>query len=294
MTPPDRSRCHSDAAPVGPEVAPEPAPWPRRRFLLLVALLVAAQLGLILLFSDRTPLVPRQPAPLPRFVLAPAGAMESHLANQFTTGDPALLGLVSPNGFSGPAWLALPSPTHELRPWAEPLRWLALEPGALGAALQQVMREGGRVPTPAVEKPGPKLLSLELPPAPLPTHSTLRIEGDLAARALVTPVELPDWPSSEVLTNSVVQVAVHASGEVLFATLLSVRGLKGADQRAADARAVTLARSARFQPRSSLGPDSPTSAAGAALDWGTMVFHWHTLPLPASPAAATAQAASTP
>jgi hypothetical protein len=259
-----------------------------------VGFLVAAQVGLLTLLSDRTPVTPRQPPPSPRFSLAPDRAIEHYLAQHLAADDPTLLGLVNPRGFSGPAWLSVPAPTHELRAWAEPPRWLAPEVDALGAGLWRVVRVGGDVSLSGIEKPAPEFLTVELPTAPLPVHSTLHLEGDLAARPLAAPLELPDWPSSELLTNSVVQLAVNAAGEVFCATLLSVRGLKGAEQKAADARAVTLARGARFKPLPLASPAVPPGAAVESLSWGTIVFRWHTLPLPTPATNATAQAALTP
>jgi hypothetical protein len=112
------------------------------------------------------------------------------------------------------------------------------------------------------------------------------VEGPLAGRPLAAPLELPGWPASELVRDSVVQVAVAPSGEVVFATLLSVRGPKSAEQQQADARALDLARGARFQPRPVENGAEPLGGGG--LDWGTLVFRWQTvspLPTPAAPVA---------
>jgi hypothetical protein len=104
------------------------------------------------------------------------------------------------------------------------------------------------------------------------THSELHIEGDLAARPLLTPVALPSVANSELLENSVVRVVVDAKGWVRSQALLATSGAKSADDLALD-----LTRSLRFQPlkdRVSQATRSPT-----ALARGELVIQWHTLPL---------------
>ena len=77
------------------------------------------------------------------------------------------------------------------------------------------------------------------------------------------------WESSELVSNSVVQVLVDAPGRIISAVLLTPGG--GATQRKADAQALELARVAQFEP-----------VAAAALSVGTIIFEWQTLPVPAT------------
>jgi TonB family protein len=94
--------------------------------------------------------------------------------------------------------------------------------------------------------------------------STMRIEGGLARRRLLTPISLQSWPYADVLAPSVVQALVDAKGSVVSVVLLSSSGSEAANQRALE-----LARAARFAP-------SP------GLTIGRLVFNWHTVAPPAT------------
>ena len=80
--------------------------------------------------------------------------------------------------------------------------------------------------------------------------STLRIEGDLAQRPLLTPMKLPSWPYADVIAPSRVQVLVNAAGEVVSAVLLPSNNSSEVRDADADQRALELARAARFAPAS--------------------------------------------
>jgi TonB family protein len=101
-----------------------------------------------------------------------------------------------------------------------------------------------------------------------PIQSRLTLEGVLADRPLLSQFTLTSWPATEILTNSVVQTGVDDKGTVVSAVLLTSCG-----STKADAKALMLARSARFEPLhpSRLGPPS------TILAWGNMVFRWQTI-----------------
>jgi hypothetical protein len=270
-----------DDAPVDPIQAQS-----ARSFWLLAGGILAAQIVLILGLSDRTPLVARMPPPTPRFRLAPHSPLAPSNPAATVLGDPTLFSRLSARGFSGRAWLEPPRLAHELREWSAPVQWLRPDQEALGAGLGRLVQGPPVVALAGADKPPPGLTAVRAAPPPLPTRSVLRVEGPLAGRPLAAPLELPGWPASELVRDSVVQVAVAPSGEVVFATLLSVRGPKSAEQQQADARALDLARGARFQPRPVENGAEPLGGGG--LDWGTLVFRWQTvspLPTPAAPVA---------
>jgi hypothetical protein len=106
------------------------------------------------------------------------------------------------------------------------------------------------------------------------TESSFSIEGALADRPLLSQFALHSWPATEILTNTVVQIAVDAAGRVFSASLL----VKSASPDA-NAAALNLARLARFQPLRWLGEKPPPPGA---LSWGKIIFHWHTTNAPAS------------
>jgi TonB family protein len=143
----------------------------------------------------------------------------------------------------------------------------------LGSSFNRFAETNNFSSLPPPAKPLPVLTMPELPAVPLyAEHSTVRFEWDQVRRRLVTPLDLRSWESSEILTNSVVQIVVGANGRPASVTLLSGSGSKAADQAALE-----QANAARFEPlgRDGLG-NVPNPAA--ELSWGRMIFRWHTVP----------------
>ena len=168
--------------------------------------------------------------------------------------------------------------------WSEDPRWLRLGVRELGAAFNQFVATNQfdvaqvlAPPEPALVLPEP--VALEAAPA----SSVLTITGSLARRQLLTPLTLPSWTNTDLLTNSVVQMVVDAEGRPMSLTLLSSSGDPKADQQALE-----QARAARFDSiDNSQKPGRPVQG----LTWGKLIFEWNTLPVPptnASPSAAAA------
>lgn len=253
-------------------VALEPTRWARRRWVYVVATVFLLQAGLVFLLGHRTH---RRPEP-PIFRTAidmltdPACPLDSLPGME----DPTLLALPSLRGFSGLAWLRFPPLEYQPAEWVEPPHWLPLDTNALSSAFSRFIRTNVISPPLIADKPLPPLPGYEpnFPNEPLPSQSQLRLEGDLASRRLLAPLELQSWPHSEVLSNTTVQAAVDAAGFTFSAVLLAGSGLKEADQFA-----LKLASGARFHPlpRSQRAPDG-----FGPRTWGRFVFQWHTLPLP--------------
>lgn len=114
----------------------------------------------------------------------------------------------------------------------------------------------------------------------LPQKSSLRIEGGLAGRRLLTALDLPAWPARtnsaaelDMLTNSVIQAVVDSEGKPVSVTLLIP---SGSGLQAADEYALAQARNFRFEPlpQADGQSDAPHSLAG--LTWGTLIFEWCT------------------
>jgi len=257
------------ASPATPASFPDaPRPWSRRQLLGGIGLLFTAQLALIFALGERGPTKPRPPAAAPVLRVAPQTA--ETLALQ----DPTLFALPHPAGFAGRAWLRPPTVQVQSRRWTESPRWLAPEPESFGATLSQLARANHLPPLELTVNPMPEpapTLPQEPMPAP-PARSTLALAGDLGGRRLLNPPELPAWPASDLLTNSVVRVLVNGDGLVRSATLLGRSGSTEADEFA-----LAVARATRFEPT--------VAAPGApALQLGTMIFIWSTVPLTNTPA----------
>ena len=250
----------------------EPRPWPRRRWWLLTALILAGQIGAIVWLGDWTPVRVRPPAPAPRLQLAGNASGELLALN-----DPTLFALPHWQGFSGPAWLDAKPAKLEPVEKSEGPQWLPLAVQDLGAALSGLAQTSV---TDSLPRVGLTTADLALPePVPLvmpSDHSSYVLDGELARRLLVTTLALPSWTNADILTNSIVRLAVDAAGRPVSVVLLA-----GSGNRAVDDQALAQARSARFEDLRGTGPRSAASPL-PDLSWGEMIFEWHTLPPPAT------------
>ena len=233
--------------------------WPLSRWLLLIALVLAAHVVLIFTFGARKPIKPRAVTNVPELELA------GNSGEWLTLNDPTLFALPSREGFAGPAWLEPPHVQFHRQEWTEPPRWLQLSPGELGASFSQFMQTN-RFATFRFElKPPPQLTVPLVPLEPaFAEASTLRIEGDLARRPLLTSMKLPSWPYADIIAPSRVQVLLNAAGDVVSAVLLPPDNPDEVRDADADQYALNLARAARFAP-----------AAGVTV--GQLIFDWRAI-----------------
>lgn len=241
--------------------------WPARKWWLVLALVLGAQLGLIFWLGEKSFPPPRPAARSPSLSLMNAGSSELLSLN-----DPTLFALPQRQGFSGIAWLKPPLVPFQPDRWTEPPRFLELSPQQLGGSTtsnQVLPAFAPRLPP----RPDPLLTSPIAGSLSLGNdHSSVHIEGKLGQRRLLTTFNLPSWPAPDILTNTVVQLLVDARGLPLSASLLSRSGSKNADQFALD-----QANAARFASVVQTGPNhTPNSQDNVSL--GEIVFEWHTLP----------------
>lgn len=241
---------------------PGDPPWTLSRWLILIALVFAGQVGIIFVLGEHKTKPARTVARVLTLELA-ADASELLALN-----DPTLFALPHRRDFASAIWL----PTPILKPpsfrWTEPPRWLPLAADDLGLAFSRFMQTN-RFPDFPLEfkppvKPGPPEPLIE--PA-LTQNSTLRIEDGLAQRQLPVHLSLTNWPYADVLEPSIVQLVVNPAGSVVSAVILPPNhGLEtAAHYDAADQRALELARAMRFAP-------------APHLTMGRLIFNWHTVP----------------
>ena len=251
------------------------AAWPPSRWLAFVVGVFVLQIALIWALGDRrftsAPVKPfgMSVALLPE-INATTSASEAH--------EPAFLALPNVRGFSGEAWLKYQPPAHQLAEWHEPPPWLslALHVETLGAAISELAVKSRPPPLRVADQPLPWSPAAELPiaPVPFPAHSRLEFTGGVLPDTLVQIPTLPSWQSNEAVSNSVVRVAFDQAGRPFSCVLLSKSGLKEADDYA-----LRLATGLRYR---STGLPSHRDARDL-LNFGTLIFQWHTVPLPASP-----------
>lgn len=245
--------------------------WTARRWAWALVLSLGIQVALLFYLGQR----PKRPPPPPGFgadiSLAADPWSAEQLARLPTLSDPTLFALPSQHGFSGKAWLSFAPLAHEPAPWTEPPCWLGVSTQELGRVFSALLATNARAPLLVADKPMPRLVGADVPVPSLPlrSRSALRLTGDLAHRRLLAPLELPPWPHTDILSNSVVQALVDADGRVLTTTLRQGSGSAEADQHA-----LRQATGARFEP----SPRDASGAAQANLARGRLVFQWHTVP----------------
>jgi TonB family protein len=240
----------------------------RRCWWGLVALIFGVQLGLVFWLGDTVSIHPRPAAPAFTFKLAGNASGELLALN-----DPTLFALPHQSGAGGAAAQRAPRPESHSFQWPEPTNSLRVAVGQLGAVFNQFIEtnEFNALQLPANLRPALTLPSL--PPREVFTgQSTLFLEWDQAQRRLVTSPQLRSWTNLDILTNSVVRMAVDSEGRPVSSTLLASSGSAAADQYALE-----QAKAARFEPLRR-NPATPAVKPAADLSLVRMVFRWHTVP----------------
>ena len=234
-------------------------------FLLLAHAIPVFWLG------DRSRARPVAARPEP-FLFIPADqAGQQKIAERASMSKATLFALPSPSGFSGKAWLNFEPTVPELGNTTNAPQALPLPVQELGSTLIAVAETSRVRAEPllhALRKVTP--LDIESPVEPLLENSAAAIQGALAQRELLSKgPALPSVPHTELLTNTIIDLAVDADGAVETASLLGRCGLRVVDERALD-----WARTLRFARSGSFGfLERPLT-----LTRGRLVFTWHVVP----------------
>ena len=251
-------------------VVAEPRPWSRRCWWGVVVLVFIVQLALIFWLGSTAPIRPRPGAPNLTLRFAGTGAAEL-----LALTDPTLFALPYRQNFVLPARSGSPRPAYHASLWPVPTTQLFLALGQARTVFSPLIETNDFTGIPLLIRPHPSPTIPSLPPLVAPAgQSELRLEGGLAGRRLLAPLELKSWPHPEILANSVVEVLVDAEGRPVLSRLISSSGLPAADQHALE-----QARAARFESASRNQPGAASSATAQSSS-GRMVFRWHTLPPP--------------
>ncbi len=247
--------------------------WSRQRWLAVILLVFGVQAGLIFWLSDRSPMTPRVPAFAPTFQPAPRSQAEL-IAIQ----NPTLFALPQPESFSGLALARQNSDLHGMLnrsfEWSSTNAWLTLTRAQLDSSFDLLMqqhrpafRHGLALGTPELTLP----LTEPLPGGP--QTSQLRLTGTLEHRALLARPALPGFAATDLLSNTVVRLAVSPEGLPISSVLSAKSG-----SIEADSFAMNLARTLRFAPKHPGALPSKEPQPGET-DWGTVVFEWASLPI---------------
>jgi hypothetical protein len=243
---------------------PPPPPdtgWSRRRLVWATIFVFAVQVGALFLFGGKKAIAPRAPARVPHLQLAsPANEL-------IALYDPTLFVLPHPNGFGAPLWQQPVTITAHGYRHAEPPQFLDWDTNRPGADVEVFVRTNQFAAYTLDFRPAPALAQPEAADAPATAASSLRVVGDLAARPLLNPPQLPALPGNAVLPPSRVQALVDAAGTVASLILLPPENALEARDRAdlGDTNALRVARTLRFAP-------------AAQATFGEIIFHWQTVP----------------
>ena len=237
--------------------------WTLGRWLMFIALIYAAHVILLYAFGARKQIVPRPVKNVPTITLT------ENTGEWLALNDPTLFALPHPRDFASAIRMQTPVLIQPSFHWSEPPGWLPLSAGKLGSVFDGFMQTNRFAGLELQLKPPSSFSTPALPLEPvLAQTSTLLIEGDMARRPLLNPIDVPSLPYNDVIVPSKVQVVVDAAGNVVSAVLLpSENPLEAAGHfDDADRRALELARAARF-------------AHAPHLSIGRLIFNWHTVPI---------------
>jgi hypothetical protein len=252
----------------------EPVRWTRRRWVGTIAAIFALQASLVFALGRRAQAPPVRPVFGTAIHLAVDEESSRRLTELPGLDDPLLLAQPHLRGFSGPAWLKFSTLEYQPSESPEQASWLELPPAALGSSFIHFVQTNRISPLIVADKPLPPLIRYEprFPNEIIRAESSLQLQGELSGRALAAPLPLRSWVHSEMLSNSVVQVAVDPDGMTFSPVLLAESGLAEAD-----ALALRLAADARFQP---LSKEARAGIKGTGFVWGRMIFRWHAVAAP--------------
>ena len=219
-------------------------------------------------FADRREIKPLWQKPNAFLFLSGDSTMDRRVTELAVLQDPTLFAVPHPHGFSGGAWLNFRPQVPTLNDASAPPEWLSLPEEQLGGALNEYI---------ATNRPSEgqllallratKTAEVRIPNEPVITNTTIRVEGPLASRELISVPPLPSAVSADVLRTTVVTVAVNGDGVVETASVVGESGSKAADDQAAH-----VARLVEFKPA---GLRDARARLMVQPTLGRLVFTWH-------------------
>jgi hypothetical protein len=246
--------------------------WPRKKWIYAIGAIFAFQIIAILLLSERARPAARPPVFRTAIHLATDRWSEEQLSRLPLLSDPAAFALPNWRSFSRAGWLAFTPPEFQLTDWSEPPQWLTVDTNELGNTLHRFILSNTMPPLLIADHPLPRLRrdNVFVGNPPIASRSEFEVEGELASWILVDRFELPSWPHTELLTNTVVQSLVDQNGRSIATVILAGSGLAEAD-----AFALRAVKVARFSPPGRPGSRQNPSSRVAS---GKVIFKWHTVP----------------
>ena len=256
---------------------PAERPWSTRHWIATVTFLFALQAGLAWQLADRTLLVAREETRLLGARLLPP-VVSPEVAALLKLNNPTLFVLPSREGFSGATWLEVRPLAHRSPGWSNPPQWLALKPDELLADFERFGATNQPERASVSDRLSrPRESRLALPEAQrLKVETRLAFAGELAARDLVSQLELPVVEHAGLLAPTVVSLLVDQRGRV-FQVSLAPAGASGS--AVADQLALAAVRRSQFVVDPRISP-SKDNRDFEQLRRARITIHWGTRPPP--------------
>lgn len=248
--------------------------WSHHRWRRTLVGVFLLQFLFLWYFSAPLPEPKKAPSNLGNLRFAPELAIQNPMHDILTLMDPTLFAFASTHGFSGPAWYNSRLPDHQLKERIFPAQPLASDPAFFGKIEAFSSKTDFLASLQTSEKSDPRLMEVNVPQPPLCPQSYYKMEEPLNQRLIPINDTLQAWTNKDLLSNSIVQIVVDASGRVFSTRLGGGCGLAEADNLA-----LNHAKGLQFRP---LNAGADATAAGLPnrlpFAWGKLVYHWATVP----------------
>ncbi len=243
-------------------------PWTGARWRRSVLVVLLAQIWFLIFFTGekQAPIPHRSSSEKIAILAMPEDQEQLHAALQVE--DPTLFAQPQQHNFSGAAWLNQKAFPYSIPGWAEPPRLLAMPTWELARDMSLYLQARPGNSLSLFEQPASILAPSRQSALDQPSGSYLSIEGALSHRLLSRPPQLSSQSFTDVLNNTVVEIAVFPDGSVFTTRLLSGSGSKKADMEA-----LQQAKNLRFEPKT---PGLIVPGGNTELTWGKAIFHWFT------------------
>ncbi len=248
--------------------------WSRQRWCRVIGSIVAVQFLAVVVLSSRQPLNPR-PVVRDTNWRMPLGTKDHTYLEGSLPNNPWLFASANPAGFSGSAWFRPASTDYQVPAWEDPSDFLDLKetipsnPLAQFSGIETLPRESN------LELASQFFVLKGSTPRGNTKASTWSFSGDIATNTLKSAVTIPNQMGLDIVSNTVVQIAILPSGLIHVA-----RVWRSSGSHSIDLQAVAIAQTLSFVPSRA----TREQGENPILTWGWFEVQWHTEALPVSDA----------
>ena len=162
-----------------------------------MALILAGQIALLFLFSEKTPARVVAPTDGVRITLILDPVVNRQVLETLGASDPTLFALVNPKSFSGKGWLNVLPRQHRLQDWAEPDFVLSPSAPVAGGMFASFLRTNLFALEVGGEKLSPEIRSLARPLLSLPLLTTNLSPPEVTRPQVARVRNVPVWSTAD-------------------------------------------------------------------------------------------------